>query len=454
MKPLVILTRILCVGLFWSLFFIEGVRVIMLRNWHFDMFQSSHWSHAWNLWLSGWVVKTPKEWAFVLIILTFIPLWLSGWAALSMVKWEKTLTKVARYPWQIFKQFFFRPVKIITTSSGMKNIKKKKSYKEVRPRSLRLPLDERPEPENTTSLIATKNRATSTPQTTVATSISPNVMPAAPQSIPVVESKPLEVKQFSHSLFDMDSKDDDFDFNIDDFDFTKSDEEEEVKTPAPVEKKNDYSPKKNLPQKKDNSRELAPRENKPRNNKNRDNQNLPSNPRQSQTSAPKGSGNSVLDVIKQHGFDTINGVMFKGNLIDFVCVAKNQIVLCLLDKETGDWLADEERFNDEEPLWFSESSHRISPVRKVDVARKVLSEVLENQGMKFSVNAFVIVSIGNIINAEDMFDVWNDLKVNVTRIDRGTPKEIKLFAKALPEAVEPISKDDFEKVKKVIRNLA
>ena len=168
----------------------------------------------------------------------------------------------------------------------------------------------------------------------------------------------------------------------------------------------------------------------------------------------KGSGSSVFDIIRQHGFETINGVMFKGNLIDFVCVAKNQIVLCLIDKEPGDWLADEERFNDEEPLWFSESSHRISPVRKVDIARRVLSETLDEQGMRFNVGAFVVVSIGNIINAEDMFDVWNDLKVNVTRIDRGTPKEIKLFAKTLPDAVEPIGREDFEKIKKIVRNLA
>ena len=454
MKPLVILTRILCVGLFWSLFFIEGVRVIMLRNWHFDMFQSSHWSHAWNLWLSGWVINTPKEWAFVLIILTFIPLWLCGWAALSMVKWEKFITKAATYPWKIFKQFFFRPVKIITTSAGMKNIKKKKSYKEVRPRSLRLPLDERPEPENATSLIATKNRSTLASSATVTPSVTPSIIPAQ-KRIPVVENKPQETKQFGHSLFDMDSKDDDFDFNIDDFDFSKS--EEETKPQAPVERKTDNNFKKNLPQKKDNNRDISPREsreNRPRNNKNRDNQNLPATSKSTQPAAMKGSGSSVFDIIRQHGFETINGVMFKGNLIDFVCVAKNQIVLCLIDKEPGDWLADEERFNDEEPLWFSESSHRISPVRKVDIARRVLSETLDEQGMRFNVGAFVVVSIGNIINAEDMFDVWNDLKVNVTRIDRGTPKEIKLFAKTLPDAVDPIGREDFEKIKKIVRNLA
>ena len=126
----------------------------------------------------------------------------------------------------------------------------------------------------------------------------------------------------------------------------------------------------------------------------------------------------------------------------------------MIDKETGDWLADEERFNDEEPLWFSESSHRISPVRKVDIARKVLEEALSAQKLKFSVKAFVIVSIGNIINAEDMVDIWEDLKVSVTRIDRGTPKEIPLFARTMPDAGAPVAKNDFEKIKKLVRNIA
>ena len=71
--------------------------------------------------------------------------------------------------------------------------------------------------------------------------------------------------------------------------------------------------------------------------------------------------------------------------------------------------------------------------------------------MHFDVKAFVIVQIGNIINAEDMFEIWDDLNVNVTRIDRGTPKELRLFSKTLDEAIDSIDKDKLEKVKKLIR---
>ena len=73
--------------------------------------------------------------------------------------------------------------------------------------------------------------------------------------------------------------------------------------------------------------------------------------------------------------------------------------------------------------------------------------------MSFTVDAFVVVQIGNIINAEDMFDIWNELNVNVTRIDRGTPKEIKLFARTLPEAEKSISAGKLDKIMKLIRSM-
>ena len=145
----------------------------------------------------------------------------------------------------------------------------------------------------------------------------------------------------------------------------------------------------------------------------------------------------------------------KNTLIDFVGVADEKICLCLIDKETGDWLADEERFNDEEPLWFSESSHRISPVRKIDLAAQALSDKLEsNNDVDFEIKPFVIIQMGNIINAEDMFDVWNDIGVEVTRINRGSPKEIKLFSKSLEEADGKLNKNELDALKKLMRNIA
>ena len=117
----------------------------------------------------------------------------------------------------------------------------------------------------------------------------------------------------------------------------------------------------------------------------------------------KESHTPVLDVLTQKGFDIIPSAIIKNNKIDYIAVSKRQLLLCLVDKEVGDWLADEEKFNDEEPLWFSESSHRISPVRKVEIARDILKTKLAITDMNFDIEAYVVIQTGNIINAEDMF---------------------------------------------------
>lgn len=161
----------------------------------------------------------------------------------------------------------------------------------------------------------------------------------------------------------------------------------------------------------------------------------------------------MADILTQKGYEVISGVNIKNTVIDFVGISSDKICLCLLDKEPGDWLADEERFNDEEPLWFSENSHRISPVRRADVAKQALTDSLEDSDLNLEVSAYVVIQTGNIINADDMFEVWNDMGVEVTRINRGMPKEIKLFSKTIEEAEDKPDKSTLDSVKKLIRSL-
>lgn len=62
------------------------------------------------------------------------------WAALSLICWENIIGRLFIIPWQMIKKSFLKPVKIITNSS-LKGVKKKKSYKEIRPRSIGVVLD-------------------------------------------------------------------------------------------------------------------------------------------------------------------------------------------------------------------------------------------------------------------------------------------------------------------------
>lgn len=430
--------RIVFVGIFWSIFFLEGIRVIMLTNWHFDILRPRHWEFAWNLWTSGWVIDDIKEWAFVLIILTFIPLWLTGWAALSVIKWGKIFAKIIFFPLGIFNKVFETPVKIIANTASVKAVKKKKSYKEIRPKSIRAPIDD-------SALSTTAEKA---PAKFGAPKPQSGIRGAAPAKAPAAEPK-----KFDHSLFQFDDSED-FDFNFDEFD-----EKSKAPEETPVAEKPKAAEKPAAPAKGNRNNNNNAQNNQNNNRNNKSNRNTPISAPKTEELPVKNANNtarssSTLDIIRQKGYEVIQGATIKNTLIDFIGVADDQLCICLTDKEPGDWLADEERFNDEEPLWFSESSHRISPVRKADVARLILTEKLADAELDFKVTTYVIEQIGNIINAEDMFEIWDGMDINVTRIDRGTPKELKLFAKALEDANKKVEKDKFEKVKKLIRSIA
>ena len=415
MKPLLILLRIMLVGLLWSIFFIEGIRVIMLTNWHFDIFRPTHWQHAWSLWSSGWIIDEAKEWAFVLIILTAVPVWITVWAALSTIRWERVFKFIGLLPVRLFNFIFEKQVKKITDTAAVKVVKKKKSYKEIRPKNIHQPLDDSL-PSRRSPLDEEKRAALSG----ISVTHKPKTLSGTPKP-------PVEPKEFTHSLFELG------DNEPLDFDLFADTEPETPKTEEKTAVKTDKT-QKSEPQ-------TAPRK------KSSENQPPAGKPKSS-------SVNSSFELLKQKGYEIITGATIKNTFIDFIGVSKSQICLCLNDKEPGDWLADEERFNDEEPLWFSESSHRISPVRKADLARITLQEKLSDADLSFEIVPFVIEQIGNIINAEDMFDIWNSIGVRVTRIDRGTPKEIPLFTKTLEEADGTPEKAVFEKIKKLLRGIA
>ena len=74
--------------------------------------------------------------------------------------------------------------------------------------------------------------------------------------------------------------------------------------------------------------------------------------------------------------------------------------------------------------------------------------------MNLNVKPYVIIQFGNIINAEDMFEIWDEMNITVARIDRGSPKELKPFVKALDENSEKIDKEKLDKLRKLIRGIS
>lgn len=82
-------------------------------------------------------------------------------------------------------------------------------------------------------------------------------------------------------------------------------------------------------------------------------------------------------------------------------------------KTANDWLADEEEFNGEEPLWFSQNSHTISPVYEANRYADAINNKLE----EYHQPIVVLMHPHGIINPEDILEQWNDtLVVSTSRL--------------------------------------
>ena len=152
-------------------------------------------------------------------------------------------------------------------------------------------------------------------------------------------------------------------------------------------------------------------------------------------------------ILTEAGYTLLPVSAIAGQKIDFVAASQNELVLALCDTEAGDWLADEESFNDEDPLWFSETDHRVSPVFQLISVSKT---VQKNLGDAIKVQPVLIEREGTIINAEDMMRTWNDLGVKVCRTKTGGPVELPTGSEIFKESQEKISDELLEKIKAVL----
>ncbi len=495
MKSILVFLRILIVGCLWGIVFTEGIRVIMLCNWHFDIFWPDHWRQFITTWKAGWVPRAPKEWAFIMLIIVFFPMLITGWWTLCMVAWEEIIWSILKLPYTLYMKYI-RGVSVNAGASvnNRYGVVKRKSYKLIRPtgiNTLRVPISDY------------GNTASSAPMATAVGSsyTAPYSAPTpAPAPAPATVKKKTDVAAtIDHALFKFDDDDDDdFDLDIDSFEKAdigkkKSATESKPRKRAPVDDDEEFSrakrskPKYDFDDEDEDENEddedsfeaarTARRESKPRERDtrrtSRRNEEMPhrstriqpeededegevTRNRRGRTVESKAAGTPhgpVYDALAQKGYEIISNVTVKNTLIDFIGVSESDIYLCLIDKESGDWLADEEMFNGEEPLWFSESSHRVSPVCKLNSVKKDIEEALDDGGFEQKVTSCVVIQMANIINADDMFDIWNDMGIEVTRINRGAPKEIKLFSKLLTEADGKVSKKDTENLRKLLKNI-
>lgn len=155
----------------------------------------------------------------------------------------------------------------------------------------------------------------------------------------------------------------------------------------------------------------------------------------------------LISILSQSNYQVVADAIVNKLKITYVGISADKVVLCLTDVEKGDWLADEEFFNDEEPLWFSESSHRISPVYTLLTTAKAFAKKISEAGLSHDVIPILIEKEGTIINATDMFETWKKMGVIVCRTDLGGPEELQAFGSALPTATDKGTTEILETVR-------
>lgn len=102
-------------------------------------------------------------------------------------------------------------------------------------------------------------------------------------------------------------------------------------------------------------------------------------------------------------------------LTDVVYMTGNELLLVKgdflpPDKRVESWLADEESCNNEPPLYFSESSHRESPLYALQRAQAFYSRFFPEPS--FSIRLLLLCNY-SIINFDDMLPVWEELGATV-----------------------------------------
>lgn len=155
----------------------------------------------------------------------------------------------------------------------------------------------------------------------------------------------------------------------------------------------------------------------------------------------------ISQLLDQAGYVPLSPVMVGERKADLMVASATDLLIILYDTEIGDWLADEESFNDEDPLWFSETDHRVSPVFRLKQTSNALQQKI---GDILTVRPVLIEKEGTIINAEDMMKTWNDLGVIVCRTGVGGPVELPTGSEVFKESREKISAETLEKIKELL----
>lgn len=390
--------RTLFIGFVWGCIFLGWfVNGFLVNNWEFDIFHPSAWLFIIDEFRKGWVISAPSDWIFFIVLFAMIPLYVAGWHFALGIKWLPLMRK------NVNRLIFFftgsdNPIK----KPGKIHLQQNSS-KKTRPRAMESTFV-RPVTKDAELKVPVDGAVGGSPMSTDAFSNRGSGFGSqSATSNPFGGGETGFGNDFSfgqgsstHNPFGMPSSSG---FSVpSDSPFGKgyssgpSMQQGFSIAPSPLDNKSDFD------------------------NMLLEDIKIPERVKLDE---------NISSLFMKAGYKLIQNAFLEGSPVDYIAVGLNRIIVCLIDPEAGDWLADEERFNGEDPLWFSESSHRVSPIFRLLEQIKPFMERLASAGFSGSVMPMFVEKKGMIINAEDMLSTWKELSVVVCRTDLGGPDELK-----------------------------
>lgn len=139
----------------------------------------------------------------------------------------------------------------------------------------------------------------------------------------------------------------------------------------------------------------------------------------------------------------------KNEQLVYVYIVDKQAVFLLLDrnKTAIDELADEDSFtgdNNDEPLYFTSNSHRVSPVYYLWKIMELYKRWQVKEGVEMASIQGVMLTNANIINVDDVKDVWERVNIHVQHCLEHLPYKL-LCSNSIPNSVQSFL-DTYEQV--------
>ena len=139
----------------------------------------------------------------------------------------------------------------------------------------------------------------------------------------------------------------------------------------------------------------------------------------------------VLSKSEAAGLRIVQDAKIGVDIIDFVLITNGTVYLINLEPVGAEWIADETGFENDDPLWFSETKYETSPVFKLLRATRhfesVLKDILGPDRDKIAVKKIFLIGGGSILNYSDISDVWESSEVSVYRLKGGRPETVPSF---------------------------